>query len=72
MIFSKRALSDNARLNYGLIHEYYRVLTGKEILTGIVLAFQSYSDFLRFNPHFHGLILEGNYDKNGNFIMIFL
>ena len=40
------------------------MLTGKEIRTGIVLAFQSYGDFLRYNPHFHALIMEGGLAKN--------
>ncbi|MBN2040947.1 MAG: hypothetical protein JW864_12960 [Spirochaetes bacterium] len=31
--------------------------------TGIVLAFQSYSEFLRYNTRFHRLILEGGFDK---------
>ena len=53
-----------------MIAEYYKALTGKEIRTGIVLAFQSYGDFLRFNPHFHALILEGGFDEKGNFIFI--
>jgi hypothetical protein len=53
-----------------MILEYYSTLTGKEIRTGIVLAFQSYGDFLRYNSHFHALILEGGYDEYGNFIFI--
>ena len=67
---NKRVLSDIARLISDMIVEYYKILTGKEIRTGIVLAFQSYSDFLRFNPHFHAIILEGGFDENGNFIYI--
>jgi len=38
--------------------------------SGIVLAFQSFGDFLRYNPHFHFLILEGGFDEHGNFIYI--
>ena len=47
-----------------------KMLTGKEIRTGVVKTFQSFGDFLRFNPHFHCFILEGGFDENGNFIHI--
>ena len=67
---NKNVLSDIARLICDMIHEYYKMLTGKEIRTGVVIAFQSFGDFLRFNPHFHCLILEGGFDENGNFIHI--
>ncbi len=46
------------------------MLTGKKIRTGIVLAYQSYGDFLRFNPHFHSHILEKGFDEDGNFIHV--
>ncbi len=25
---------------------------------------------LRFNPHFHAIVLEGGFDKDGNFVFI--
>ena len=49
---NKKVLADIARLISDMIVEYYKMLAGKEIRTGIVLAFQSYGDFLRFNRHF--------------------
>ena len=63
-------MRDIAVLISNMIVDYYRTLTGKEIRTGIVLAFQSYGHFLRYNPHFHSLILEGGFDEDGNFIYI--
>ena len=53
-----------------MIVSYYSEITGKKIRTGIILAFQSFGDFLRYNPHFHSLILEGGFDEDGNFIHI--
>ena len=53
-----------------MIVSYYSEITGKKICTGIVLAFQSFGDFLRYNPHFHSLILEGGFDEAENFIHI--
>ena len=42
----------------------------KEIRTGMVIAHQTFGDMLRWNPHFHGLVLEGGFDDEGNFIYI--
>jgi hypothetical protein len=53
-----------------MITDYYKTHTGKEIRTGIVLAFQSYGEFLRYNAHFHALILEGGFDEECNFTHI--
>jgi len=67
---NKKVLSDIARLINDMILSYYSKITGWKICTGIVLAFQSFGDFLRYNPHFHSLILEGGFDEHGNFIYI--
>ena len=34
---------------------------------GASIAYESSGDFLRWNPHFHSLILEGGFDEEGNF-----
>ncbi len=31
------------------------------------MAYQPFGDSLRFNPHFHALILEGGFDSTGQF-----
>ena len=67
---NKKVLSEIARLINDMIVAYYCEITGKKIRTGIVLAFQSFGDFLRYNPHVHSLILEGGFDEFGNFIHI--
>ena len=67
---NKKVLRDIAVLISKMITDYYKTLTGKEIRTGIVLAFQSYGEFLRYNAHFHSLILEGGFDEEDNFIHI--
>jgi hypothetical protein len=36
----------------------------------MVLAYQSSGDFLRWNPHFHCLVLEGRFDDRGKFVHI--
>ena len=67
---NKKVLSDIARLINDMILSYYSKITNKKIRTGIVLSFQSFGDFLRYNPHYHSLILEGGFVENGNFIYI--
>jgi hypothetical protein len=36
----------------------------------MVLAYQSAGEFLKFNPHFHCLVLEGGFDEAGRFVHI--
>ena len=33
-----------------------------------LLCFQSFGEFLRWNSHWHAIVLEGGFDKDGNFI----
>ena len=40
---------------------------GWAILSAAVVAYQAFGDSLRFNPHFHTLILEGGFDSSGQF-----
>jgi len=35
--------------------------------TGIIVSYQSFGDLLRFNPHYHGIVLEGGIDETGSF-----
>jgi hypothetical protein len=36
----------------------------------MVLSYSSSGDFIRFNPHFHCIVLEGGIDDDNNFIYI--
>jgi Putative transposase len=53
-----------------MIKEFYKEAAGKRIITGIVIAYQTFGDMLRFNPHFHAIVLEGGFDEDGNFLFI--
>jgi hypothetical protein len=35
-----------------------------------VIAYASAGDFVRFNPHLHGIFLEGGFDRQGRFVHI--
>jgi hypothetical protein len=59
-----------SRLIYTIISEFYAAAAAKTLLTGIVTAFQSYGDLLRWNAHFHSLVVEGGFDETGRFIHV--
>jgi hypothetical protein len=63
----RRLFADLARLIFNLIAEFYSTAAGKPIATGAVVAYQPFGDSLRFNPHFHALIMEGGFDSAGQF-----
>jgi len=52
------------------MREFYQEITGRMLLTGIVVAHQTFGDMLRWNPHFHTIVLEGGFDEHGSFFYI--
>jgi hypothetical protein len=59
-----------SRLIYRLLGEFYDEAAGRSLLTGIVVAHQTFGDMLRWNPHFHAIVLEGGFDDEGTFFYI--
>lgn len=53
-----------------MIQVYYDEVTGKKVETAAIIAYESSGDFLRWNSHWHGIILEGAFDKEGNFVYL--
>jgi hypothetical protein len=45
-----------------MVSDFYREAAGKKIDTGMVIAHQTFGDMLRWNPHFHAILLEGGFD----------
>jgi len=37
------------------------------VKTGIVVSYQSFGDLMRWNPHYHCIVLEGGIDEAGSF-----
>jgi hypothetical protein len=66
----RRLFAEVSRLIYRIITEFYAVATGKPLTTGIIAAHQTFGDQLRWNPHFHCLVLEGGFDEEGAFVSI--
>lgn len=53
-----------------MVSDFYREVAGKKINTGMVIAHQTFGDMLRFNPHFHAILLEGGFDNEGVFVYL--
>lgn len=56
-----------SKLISDIINRYYKELIGKEIQTGFVVSYQTYGEFLRFNPHWHCIVMEGGIDEDHQF-----
>jgi len=46
---------------------YFKVLTGSELMPGVIAAIQTFGDRINLHPHLHFLITEGGVDKAGLF-----
>jgi hypothetical protein len=66
----RRLFADVSRLIYRILAEFYHEAAGRPLLTGTVIAHQTFGDMLRFNPHFHAMVLEGGFDEEGTFFYI--
>jgi hypothetical protein len=66
----RRLFAEVSRLIYDILAEFYHEAAGRPVLTGMVIAHQSFGDQLRFNPHFHAIVLEGGFDDEGTFFFI--
>lgn len=66
----RRLFADVSRLIYSIIYQFYAEAAGRPLLTGMVIAHQSFGDQLRWNPHFHAIVLEGGFDDEGTFFFI--
>jgi len=49
----RRLLAEVSRVIYDILREFYHEVAGRALLTGTVLAHQTFGDMLRCNPHFH-------------------
>jgi hypothetical protein len=63
----RKLFSEVSKLIHGIVTEYYCECTGKNVTTGSIVSHQTYGDMARFNPHYHGIILEGGIDDNNDF-----
>ena len=66
----RRLFGHVSRLIYHIIQEFYHQAAGRPIRTGVVIAHQTFGDMLRWNLHFHAIVLEGGFDDQGTFVYI--
>jgi hypothetical protein len=62
--------SEISQLIFAIIKRFYSKAANTAIKTGMVLAYQSAGEFLRLNPHWHAIVLEGGFDEAGRFVHI--
>ena len=67
---NKKLFAEVSRLISLILTRYYSAVAGVDVDTGIVCAFQTYGDMLRFNPHWHCIVMEGGIDEQGNFLHV--
>lgn len=62
--------SEVSRLIFATVEHFYAKAATRPVKTGMVLAYQTAGEFLRFNPHWHSIVLEGGFDEAGRFVHI--
>jgi hypothetical protein len=66
----KRLHGEISRLVYGLVRDFTTAAAGRGVRTAAVVVFQSSGQFARWNPHWHGLFLEGGFNREGRFVHV--
>jgi hypothetical protein len=61
----RRLFSEVSRIIYQLIQDFYHEAAETALMTGMVIAHQTLGDMLRWNPHFHAMVLEGGLSNAG-------
>jgi hypothetical protein len=59
-----------SRLVYRMMQDAYSPTAGRRVHSAAVIAYASAGDFVRWNPHLHGIFLEGGFDPKGRFVHI--
>jgi hypothetical protein len=67
---NRKLFADVSKLIHKIITDYYNECTGKKIITGSIISYQSYGDMMRHNPHWHCIIMEGGLTDNNDFYHI--
>jgi len=63
-------VGDVTRLGYRMMQDVYSAAAGRRIQGAAVIAYASAGDFVRWNPHVHGIFLEGGFDPQGRFVHV--
>jgi len=63
----RRHIEDVSRIIFSIIQDFYNKSAPSALKTESVVSYQSYVDLIRWNPHWHCIILEGGIDEKGSF-----
>ena len=56
-----------SKIIFVIVTYFYKEVVHKPLRTGLIVSHQTFGDMLRFNPHWHCIILEGGIDEEGSF-----
>ena len=62
---NRRLFSDISRLIFVIIKRFYDKAAGRQIRTGMVLAYQSAANTCGVTHIYHCIVLEGGFDETG-------
>jgi hypothetical protein len=65
--YDRNFFEDVSRIIFTIIHDYYIEAVKTTVKTGSIVSYQSFGDLMRWNPHFHCIVLEGGIDEAGSF-----
>jgi hypothetical protein len=68
--YHSELFAEVSRLIYLLVRQFHVGTVRRPVRSGDVSAYQSSGQFARWNPHWHGLFLEGGFDQDGRFIHV--
>jgi hypothetical protein len=66
----QRLFSEISSLIFSMITNFYQAAARTTIRSAAVIAYQPFGDLLRFNSHWHALILEGGFDAEDQFVFL--
>jgi len=65
--YDRNLLEDISKIIFSIIHDYYTETAKTTVKTGVIVSYQSFGDLMRWNPHFHCIVLEGVIDEASSF-----
>ncbi len=65
--YDRNLFEEVSRIIFSIIHDFYSETGKTKIKTGVVVSYQSYGELMRWNPHYHCIVLEGGIDEAGSF-----
>src|SRR4030042_597064 len=61
--YNRRLLGELCRCALRSLTRYFEVLTGSELMPGVIAAIQTFGARINFHPHLHFLVTEGGVER---------